>query len=102
METPQKPTNAKGPSPKSPEISTGEGPPPRGETHGWAEGNHSSSAKSGTALPGNRRLEAENMGTEGMKLCAGMFKHMKAVGPGGERKPAAISFQKHPEDQPLA
>ena len=42
------------------------------------------------------------MGPNGKKQCAGMFTHMEAAGHGGEREPADISGQKHPEDHPLA
>lgn len=52
------------PSPKRLANSPGEGPPPPGETHGWAEGQHSSAAMPGKALPGNRGMEAENAGPE--------------------------------------
>ena len=80
----------------------GEGLPPQGETHGWAEGKLSSSATSETALPGNRGMEADNTGPKGAKRCAGTFVNLEKVCPGGEREPADISGQKHPEDHPLA
>ena len=72
----QKPLNAKGPRPKCPE-NIPEGPPPQGETHGWAEGKYSSSATSGMAVPGSGGMEAENVSPEGTKRCAGMFTFMK-------------------------